>query len=459
LRRTIDLKKKVGIITLGCPKNLVDSEIMAGSLEDAGFEVTPTLISAEAIIVNTCSFIGDAKEEAVINILEAARYKDEGSLKVLMVTGCLAERYKDEIFKEVPEVDVVVGTGSIDQIPDILSKRLNGSGLQKEIHARIPNTVDYLELTRNVTDNKPYGYIKIAEGCDNRCTYCIIPSLRGEFRSRSVENIVREAGMLANKGKKEIILIAQDVTRYGTDIYGEKRLVPLVRELSKVEGIERIRLLYCYPELIGDDLINEMKNNEKLVKYLDIPIQHISDRILKAMGRRGNREYIIRLLEKIRHEIPGVVLRTSLITGFPGETEEDFNELYDFVKESRFEHLGVFAYSREEGTPAYKMKGQIPKKIREARRNKLMELQKENVEKYNSTRTGRIYDTIVDGVAEDGIFYVGRTYAETPDIDPVIYFTSPEPLETGALVPVKILCPDGYDLVGEAQTIGRNGEQ
>ncbi|MGI6622673.1 MAG: 30S ribosomal protein S12 methylthiotransferase RimO [Clostridiaceae bacterium] len=452
------MKRKVGIITLGCPKNLVDSEIMAGILEDAGFEVTTILRSAETIIINTCAFIGDAKEEAIMSILEAARYKTEGSLKILMVAGCLAERYKEEIFKEIPEVDVVVGTGSIGQIPEILSKRLDSNDLRREICTQTPNSVDYLESTRNVADNKPYSYLKIAEGCDNRCTYCIIPSLRGGYRSRTIENITREARILVKKGKKEIILVAQDVTRYGTDIYGEKSLVSLIRELGKTEGIERIRLLYCYPELIDDNLITEMKNNIKLVKYMDIPIQHISDRILKAMGRRGNKEYINNLLIKIRREIPEVVLRTSLITGFPGETEEDFKELYEFVKECRFEHLGVFAYSKEEDTPAYKMKGHVPQKIKEARRNKLMALQKDNVKKHNSTRIGRIYDTIVDGVAEDGIFYVGRTYAETPDIDPIVYFTSPEPLEIGMIVPVKILCPDGYDLVGEAQGIGRNGE-
>lgn len=451
------MNRKVGIVTLGCPKNLVDSEIMAGSLQDAGYEITPDHRSAEAIIVNTCAFIGDAKEEAIMSILEAARYKDEGCLKILIVAGCLAERYKEEIIREIPEVDVVVGTGSVGEIPGILNDKLGSGKNGQEIRAGKPDSVDYLELTRFVSDSKPYAYLKIAEGCDNRCTYCVIPSLRGSFRSRSVENIVREARMLARKGKKEIVLVAQDVTRYGTDNYGRKMLVPLVRELGNVSGIERIRLLYCYPELIDDDLINEMKNNPKLVKYMDIPIQHISDRILKAMGRRGDSRYIKDLLTKIRRGIPEVVLRTSLIAGFPGETEEDFEELCEFVRESRFEHLGVFAYSREEGTPAGKMKGQIPQKVKEARRRKIMALQKENVEKYNSTRTGRIYDTIVEGVAEDGIFYVGRTYAEAPEIDPVVYFTSPEPLETGMIVPVKIICPDGYDLVGEAQ-YGGNGE-
>ncbi|NLB79113.1 MAG: 30S ribosomal protein S12 methylthiotransferase RimO [Clostridiaceae bacterium] len=449
------MNQKVGLVSLGCPKNLVDSEIMLGTLKEAGYELIGEHENADVIIVNTCAFIGDAKEEAIMSILEAARYKKEGNLKLLVVTGCLAERYKTDIYSEIPEVDVVVGTGSIDEIPGIIEKTLLEETNEKKVYANTPNTVDYLELTRLVTDEKPYGYLKIAEGCSNRCTYCIIPSLRGDYRSRTIENILKEAKLLAQKGKKEIILIAQDVTRYGTDIYNDKKLVELIRQISNIEEVERIRLLYCYPELIDENLILEMKNNPKLCKYLDIPIQHISDNILKSMGRRGNKSYIYNLLEEIREQIPGVVIRTSLITGFPGETEEDFTELYDFVKESNFEHLGVFAYSKEEGTPAYKMKGHLPQKLKNERRDKLMVLQMENVEKYNSSRLGRIYDTIVDGVADDGIFYVGRTYAEAPDIDSVIYFTSTEPMENGMIVPVKILCPDGYDLVGEVQDITR----
>jgi ribosomal protein S12 methylthiotransferase len=453
-RRTVHLDYKIGLVSLGCPKNLVDSEIILGTLKDAGFELTADHKKADAIIVNTCAFIGDAKEEAVTSILEAARNKDEGNLKTLIVTGCLAERYKEDILKEIPEVDVVVGTGSISKIPGIIRDRI-GNKTVKKVYADIPDTVDYLDSTRLVSDDKPYAYLKIAEGCSNRCTYCIIPMLRGDYRSRTIESIVKEAEILAKQGKKEIILVAQDVTRYGSDIYSQKSLVKLVRALSKIEGIVWIRLLYCYPELIDEELIEEMRTNTKLCKYFDIPIQHISDSLLKAMGRRGNKAYIKNLLSEIRRRIPGVVLRTSLITGFPGETEEDFSELYDFVKENHFEHLGVFPYSREEGTPAYKMKGQIPKKTKEARRNKIMELQAGNVENYNNSRIGQIYDTIVEGVAEDGIFYVGRTYAEAPDIDTVIYFTSSGPLEKGSVAPVKILCADGYDLVGEV----RNGEQ
>lgn len=442
---------KVGLVSLGCPKNLVDSEIMLGSLKDAGFELTAQHEKADVIIVNTCAFIGDAKEEAVNSILEAARHKEDGNLKTLIVTGCMAERYKQEILSEIPEVDVVVGTGSIGELPQIIKERLSKEIRQQEIYCNIPNSVEYLDATRLVTDDKPYAYVKIAEGCSNRCTYCIIPSLRGDFRSRTVESIVREAEALTRQGKSELVLVAQDVTRYGTDIYGEKRLVELVRTLSKIEGLIRIRLLYCYPELIDEALIEEMRSNPKLLSYMDIPIQHISDKLLKTMGRRGTKATIQNLLEEIRSRIPGVVLRTSLITGFPGETEEDFIELCDFVRESHFEHLGVFAYSKEEGTPAYKMKGHLNKKIKEARRKKLMELQQLNVEKYNSSRIHGIYDTMVDGVAEDGIFYIGRSYAETPDIDPVIYFTSSEPLEKGQIVPVRILCVEGYDLVGKVE--------
>lgn len=453
---------KIGLISLGCPKNLVDSEIILGSLKEAGFQLTAQHDQAHVLIVNTCAFIGDAKIEAVTAILEAARYKEEGQLKVLIVTGCMAERYKNEILTEIPEVDIVVGTGSIGEMTNIIKERLRKEESEKdtpgnlvqELYAAIPNDVDYLDATRLIADDKPYTYLKIAEGCSNHCTYCIIPSLRGDYRSRPMESIVKEAQSLASHGKSELILVAQDVTRYGTDIYGEKRLVPLVQALSALEGVKRIRLLYCYPELIDDALIEEMRANPKLCKYLDIPIQHISDRMLKMMGRRGTGEYIRTLLDKIRSRIPGVVLRTSLIAGFPGETEEDFQELCKFVEECHFEHLGAFAYSKEEGTAAYKMKGHLPKKVKELRRNMLMALQQKNVAQYNSSRMGKVYDTMVDGVAEDGIFYVGRSYAETPDIDPLIYFTSTEPLEKGMIVPVRILCAEEYDLIGQAELNG-----
>ena len=436
---------KIGLVSLGCPKNYVDSEIILGTLKDEGFEITPFHELADVIIINTCAFISDAKEEAIISILDASRYKTQGNLKYLIVAGCLAERYKEEVFNEIPEVDVVVGTGSIEQIPGIVKRLASGEAEkeEKKVYANTPDTVDYLELSRIVSDDKPYAYIKIAEGCSNHCTYCIIPSIRGDFRSRTIENITKEAKLIAEKGRKEIILVAQDVTRYGTDIYGEKKLVSLIQELSTIDEIKRIRLLYCYPELIDDELIKEIKGNPKLCKYIDIPLQHISNKMLKSMGRRGNKQYIYELLDKIREEIPQIVLRTSLIVGFPGETLEDFQELFDFVKAKYFDHVGVFTYSREEGTPAYDYRMQLPEKIKDIRREKLMELQQKNVEKYNNSRIGHIYDTIVDGVADDGIFYEGRTCSEAPEIDPVIYFTSAEPLENGMIVPVKC-----YVLVG-----------
>ncbi len=443
---------KVALVSLGCPKNLVDSEIMLGLLEREGFALVGERAEADAIIVNTCAFIGDAREEAVTAILEAGLFKTEGRARVLAVAGCMAERYKDEIIKEMPEVDVVLGTGSIQSVASIIKSHLDEE-TPPSIYCNLPESVEYLDNARKITDNKPYAYLKIAEGCDNHCTYCVIPKLRGRYKSRSIESVLREAAYLSDNGKPELVLVAQDVTRYGMDWAGEKKLVTLIRELSALEGVKRIRLLYCYPELIDDALIRELAQNPKLAPYLDIPIQHISNAMLKAMGRRGTGEAILTLLENLRERVPGITLRTSLITGFPGETEDDFSQMLAFVERGYFHNLGVFAYSREEDPPAYRMKGQIPKRVKESRRKKLMAVQRENVEKYNNSRTGKIYDTMVDGVAEDGIFYVGRTVMEAPEIDPVIYFTSPEPLETGSLVPVKMLCTDQYDLVGEAQIV------
>lgn len=439
----------LGLISLGCPKNLVDSEIMLGSFKELGFVPVQDLALADAIVVNTCAFIGPAKDEAIVNILEAARYKDEGRLKALVVTGCLAERYRDEIIREIPEVDLVFGTGSVSRVAELTKAFLDGAGPESRVWCDIPDTVDYLDGTRILSDDKPYAYLKIAEGCSNNCTYCIIPKLRGPYRSRPVESLIKEAEFLAENGKKEIVLIAQDVTRYGTDLYGDKKLVPLIRAISGIEGIERIRLLYCYPELIDDALIAEMKNNAKLVHYMDIPIQHISDRILKAMGRRGSGEYIENLLIRLRNEIPDIVLRTSLIAGFPGETEDDHRQLVEFVRKGYFQQLGVFAYSREEDTPACRMKGQVPARVKNSRRKAIMEVQQENVARFNGSRIGRTYDTMIDGVADDGIFYVGRSYMEAPEIDPVIYVASPYPLSKGDTVKVRIISTQDYDLIGE----------
>lgn len=440
---------KVGCISLGCPKNLVDSEIMLGLLNKDKFEITVNMAEAEAIIVNTCAFIGDAKEEAVETILEAGLHKKTGKLKALIVTGCLAQRYKEEILQEMPEVDAVLGTGNIAEIEQVISEQLQGSK-EKRLFLDDPADVDYLDHLRMLSVKGASQYLKIAEGCSNHCTYCIIPSLRGPFRSRSVESILKEAKQLVENGALELILIAQDVSRYGEDRYGQSSLVTLIQALSEIEGLKWIRLLYCYPERIDEALIHELKTNPKLVKYLDIPIQHASDRILKAMGRKSRRKELIDLLTTLRREIPEIILRTSLITGFPGETEEDFNILAGFIQDYPFDRLGVFAYSQEEGTPAATMDNQLEEEIKQARRDTLLSIQSEIAVNRLKKRLGHVYQVITEGVADDGIFYYGRSYGEAPDIDPLIYFTSPEPLEAGSLVSVKMLDSQQMDLIGEA---------
>jgi len=431
---------------LGCPKNLVDSEIMLGLLQKHEFEITNEKEQAEILIVNTCGFIESAKAESINTILEMAKCK-EGRCELLIVTGCLAERYREEIITQMPEVDAVIGTGNYAEIASVIERAYAG---EKPVFYGKLDEVDYPANTRVVSTGKGYAYLKIAEGCDNCCTYCVIPSLRGKYRSRREEDIVREAVSLAQAGVRELIIVAQDTTRYGLDIYGKRSLAGLIGKLGEIEGIEWIRLLYCYPEEIDDQLITEIAKNKKVCKYLDIPIQHISDRILKAMGRRGRSEDIRNLLAGLKEKIPGIVLRTSLIVGFPGEDDSDFNELYEFVKELKFDRLGVFSYSKEENTPAAKMKPQVAKALKQKRNNAIMALQKEiNVEK-NKARMGKVYKTMVEGISEeDGIFYFGRTYAEAPEIDGKIYFTSHEPLEFGSFVNVRILNTDEYDLIGE----------
>lgn len=443
------MKRKVAIVALGCPKNDVDSEIMLGLLQDRGYETVPDTALADVVLVNTCAFIKGAQEEAITAILAVARLKTEGTLKCLVVTGCMAERYKNEIISQMPEVDAIIGTGSIGATADIVDGLMDGSE-QERIFCACPDTTAYLEQPRILSERRPFQYLKIAEGCSNRCTYCVIPSLRGDYRSRSLENIVSEAVKLVTAGAKELILIAQDVTRYGLDLYGGKRLVPLIQALSAIEGLYGIRLLYCYPELVDEPLIAELRDNPKLLKYLDLPVQHISDPVLRRMGRRGDAALIRSLLERLRKDVPGITLRTSFITGFPGETEEDFDALCSFVSEAPFEHVGVFDYSREQGTPAAKMKDQVPVKVRKQRRDVLMAMQLENVARLSASHVGTMNDTLMEGVSADGLFYLGRTAAEAPDIDPMIYVTSEEPLEMGDIVPVRFLCVDGYDMVGQA---------
>jgi len=439
------LRKKVGIVSLGCPKNLVDSEIMLGLIEKENYDITDSEDQADVIIVNTCGFIDSAKQESINTILEMAQFKN-GKCKALIVTGCLAERYSDLIRQEIPEVDAVLGTASYDRIVEAIEDAFSG---EKPVICDAKRGVEYLENGRLLSTQKGFAYVKIAEGCSNCCTYCVIPSIRGPFRSRTIESIVKEAEILSQKGVKELILVAQDTTQYGIDIYNSREIVRLIRELSKIKNIEWIRLLYCYPEEMDDDLIDEVASNEKVCKYIDLPLQHISDRILKAMGRRSTSEGVKKLISKLREKVPEIVLRTSLIVGFPGEDESNFEDLYKFVEETRFDRLGVFTYSKEEGTPAARMKSQVSKREKLKRYNRIMELQKEISLAKNLERVGKIYKTIVQGVADDGIFYYGRTYAEAPEIDGVIYFTAQRPLNIGEFVWVKMLNSDEYDLIGE----------
>lgn len=441
------MDKKIGVVSLGCPKNLVDSEIMLGKLRYEGYEFVQDSNDAHIIIINTCGFIDSAKQESINTIIEMAALKEK-NCEMLIVAGCLAERYRDMILDEIPEVDAVMGTGSYGEIASVIRETYAGKRIST--YGDLEGT-SYLDGERVISTGKGYAYIKIAEGCDNCCTYCVIPSLRGPFRSREMDSIIDEARKISASGIKEIILVAQDTTRYGMDNYGKRMLAELLRELSKLDGIHWIRLLYCYPEEIDDELIAEIAHNEKVCKYLDIPIQHASDNILKAMGRRGNSFEIDKLLEKLRRTIPGIVIRTTMIVGFPGETEDDFKILSDFIEKHRFDRLGVFMYSKEEGTPASKMKSQVPARVKRARYEKLMRIQRQISTELNASRLGRTYKVLVEGVSEDGIFYFGRSYAESPDIDGLLYFTSSEPLEGNRFVKVKILDSGEYDLTGEVK--------
>lgn len=439
------MKNKVGVVSLGCPKNLVDSEIMLGALARDGFEIVVDKNQADIIIVNTCGFIESAKRESIDTILEMSRCKEE-NCKLLIVAGCMAERYREEIIKEIPEVDAVVGTSGYCEIVRVIKEAFSGI---KPVYIKEKDDIAYLENDRVISTPKGYAYLKIAEGCDNCCSYCIIPALRGRYRSRRMENIIEEAVGLTQKGVREIILVAQDVTRYGLDIYGKRRLVELIRQISRIKDVEWIRLLYSYPDEIDGSLIDEIASNEKVCKYLDIPIQHASDSVLERMGRRGSKAVVEGLIKELRSRIPGIVLRTSVIVGFPGEREEDFQELFEFVKETEFERLGVFMYSREEGTPAAKFSQQVPVRVKKNRYSSIMKLQKEISARKNAERRGRVYKTIIEGIAEDGLFYTGRTYAEAPDVDDTIYLASAEPLEFGKFANVRILNTDDFDLIGE----------
>lgn len=433
-------------ISLGCDKNLVDSEVMIGLLADKGYQMTDDETQADVIVINTCCFIHDAKEESIQTILEMAEYKKTGTLKALIVTGCLAQRYQEEILEEIPEVDEVLGTTSYDKIVDAIQEALEGkSGVRIEDIDALPLP----DTKRLVTTGGHFAYLKIAEGCDKHCTYCIIPKIRGNYRSVPMERLVKEAKDLAEDGVKELILVAQETTIYGTDLYGEKSLHRLLRELCKIDGIRWIRILYCYPEEIDDSLIQVMKEEPKICHYLDLPIQHASTEILRRMGRRTSREDLEEIIGKLRREIPDIAIRTTLITGFPGETKEQHEELMDFVDQMEFDRLGVFTYSPEEGTPAAQMEDQIPEEVKEDRQAELMELQQEIAFDLAEDMIGREVLVMIEGKVADENAYVGRTYKDAPNVDGLIFVNTDEELMSGDFARVKVTGAAEYDLIGE----------
>ena len=422
-------------ISLGCDKNLVDSEVMLGLLDKKGYQIVDSEEDADIIVVNTCCFIHDAKEESIQTILEMAEYKKEGKLKALIVTGCLAQRYQQEIIDEIPEVDAVLGTTSYDHIVEAVEEALAGNGhvVLEDVDA-LPDVKE----KRLVTTGGHYAYMKIAEGCDKHCTYCIIPKLRGSYRSVPMEKLLAEAKDLADQGVKELILVAQETTVYGKDLYGEKSLHKLLRELCKISGIQWIRILYCYPEEIYDELIQTIKEENKVCHYLDLPIQHASDAVLKRMGRRTSKAQLVEIIEKLRKEIPDISLRTTLITGFPGETQEQHEELKDFVDEMEFDRLGVFTYSPEEDTPAATMTEQIPEEVKEDRQAELMELQQEIAFDLAEDMVGREVLVMIEGKVADENAYVGRTYKDAPNVDGLIFINTDEELMSGDFARVRV---------------------
>ena len=454
--------KNVLFVSLGCDKNLVDSEKMLGLLNEAGYRVAQEESEADAIVVNTCCFIHDAKEESVETILEMAEWKKKGRLKALIVTGCMAQRYQDEIQQEIPEVDAVIGTTGYTEIVPILDEILaEAEASQKEAAVEEPKeksfvnccpSIDLLPASladkRVVTTGGYTAYLKIAEGCNKRCTYCIIPYIRGHYRSFPMEDLLEEARKLAEGGVKELILIAQETTVYGMDCYGRKALPELLTKLCEIEGIEWIRILYCYPEEITDELIAVMKKEKKICHYLDIPIQHSEDTILKRMGRRTNRAELVSLVEKLRKEIPDIVLRTTLITGFPGETEEEFKNMVDFVDSMEFDRLGVFPYSAEEGTKAAEMDGQITEEVKESRRDEIMALQQEISADKAASRIDNEMSVLIEGYLYEDDIYIGRTYMDAPKVDGNVFVRAEEELISGDIVPVRITGANEYDLMG-----------
>ena len=436
---------KIALESLGCSKNLMDAEIMTGILKEKGYEFVEEFDEADIIIVNTCGFIRDAKQESIDTIVELSQLKEVGKLKYLIVTGCLAQRYADELLEEIPEIDAIVGTGNFMNISEIIDR------LESEKNVTEIGNIEFAfdeTLPRYVSTPEHMAYLRIGEGCSNHCTYCIIPKLRGKYRSRKIEDIVEEAKTLAAEGAKELVVIAQDTTRYGEDLYGEAKLAELLEELAGIEGIKWIRIMYSYPESITEKLIDVIAAHDNICSYFDMPIQHASNRVLKRMNRRTSKEDIRSKVEMIRSKIPDAVIRTTVIVGFPGETEEDLEELIEFMKEIKFDRLGAFAYSREEDTPADRMDGHMDEEIKEERRDRVMMVQQAISEEINQKREDKVFEVLIEEEAEDGV-YVGRTQGDAEEIDSVVYVNSDEELEIGSFVNVYITEAMEYDLIGD----------
>lgn len=437
--------KKIFMSTLGCAKNLVDSEMMIGALKSKNYEQCQDIIDADIAIVNTCGFIESAKEESINEILELSQYKEKGKLKHLIVTGCLAQRYSNELLDEIPEIDIVLGTTSFDMIIEKVAELESGikNSLITDINKHIKEEMPRSLLTDNYT-----AYLKIAEGCDNHCTYCIIPKLRGKYRSRRQEDILKEARNLAKNGVKELIVIAQDTTKYGIDLYGEKKIAELLRSLNEIEELKWIRILYSYPEDVDSEFVKAVKESDKVLPYFDIPVQHANDRILKLMNRKTTQTQIKENIARIRAEIPEASIRTSIIVGFPTETEAEFEQLCQFVEEVKFDRLGVFAYSQEEDTPAAILEGQLEEDVKLDRRNRLMEIQQKVSFEKNQAFVGRILEAIVEECADEGVFEA-RTYRDMIEIDGLVFIHTDKSLRKGQFVKVKITDALEYDLIGE----------
>lgn len=449
---------KVGFVSLGCPKNQLDVEVMLRELIESGYDITPDESEADVIIINTCAFIESAKKESIDTILDIARLKEEDSLKAIIVTGCLAERYREDIINELPEVDAVLGVGSIHEISNAVKAVIDRYEAKENAKPAkfcsfLPNDEVALGGDRVLTTPDHYSYLKIAEGCDNKCTYCAIPSIRGKFRSRPMDDLIKEAKELDEIGVRELCIIAQDITRYGEDLYGEYKLHELLRRLKEETDIAWFRLLYCYPDKITDELIAEIRDNDRVVKYIDMPLQHISDSVLKRMNRKGNGDTIRSVIKKLRTEIPGIVIRTTFIVGFPGETEEDFHELCDFVHETRFERAGVFTYSREEGTPAYELGDQIDEQVKLDRMDIIMRDQMDIAASINEAKIGKTVTVIYEGFDQLNKTHFGRSEADAPDIDGKVYFKvrKKKSFEPGDFIKVNITDVIDYDLFGTAE--------